>query len=165
MSCVLVCPEGYQANPQSGSCQQNCSHSLYDFEPAHLCVESCPKPYYGYDNDTEKICVIECPEGFFAYDDICKDSCSGTGLYADSVTHRCVAECINDTYASDSSSSCVDSCAPYSEFADNSTNTCVDECPTDPDYYEENDICVMHCSGSLFADPTTGIRSCVGECQ
>lgn len=51
-SCVLVCPEGYQSNPSSGTCQQNCTHSLYDYPPTHSCVVNCPKPYYGYDNET-----------------------------------------------------------------------------------------------------------------
>ena len=165
MTCVLVCPEGYQANSNTGACEANCTSSWYDYMPSHICVESCPKPYYGYDNDTENVCVPECPVDYFAYDDICKDSCAGTSMYADPVTHRCVDECINGTYACDGSSSCVDDCVPYGQVADNSTNTCQDFCPTDPDYYAEGGICVMHCTSGTYADPTAGKRACDSLCE
>ena len=159
---MLVCPDGYHANPNSGTCQQNCTHGRFDYGPGHLCVDDCPKPYYGYANNTENVCVIECPDNYFAEGNLCESGCT-LPLYADTVTHRCVSDCI-DTYASDDSKACEDTCDQYGQIADNSTNTCVDECPTDPDYYEEDGFCVMHCSGDLYADPTPGLRKCVAEC-
>lgn len=74
-------------------------------------------------------------------------------------------DCLDGTYACDSQKACVETCSLYSQIADNSTNKCVDECPVDPDYYDENGVCVLYCSGNLFADPTAGIRACVGLCE
>lgn len=65
-SCVLVCPADYHANPLNNQCQQNCTHSLYDYELTRTCVSTCPLPYYGYHNSTELVCVLVCPSPQFA---------------------------------------------------------------------------------------------------
>lgn len=86
-------------------------------------------------------------------------------LVADSVTNRCVEECIDSYYSSDAVA-CITAaeCAIYSTIADSSTNQCVGECPTDPDYYEQNGICVPYCAIDTFADPTPGLRLCTSLC-
>ena len=162
---MLVCPEGYYANPENNVCQQNCTHSLFDYTPTHQCVDSCPKPYYGYDNDTERVCVLQCPDDYYAEDDMCRNGCQTATLYADSITHMCVPDCIDGYFANDDGNTCEETCSQFGTIADNSTNKCVDLCPTDPDYYEEDGACVMHCSSGLFADPTANLRKCQNPCE
>ena len=64
--------------------------------------------------------------GTFAEGSLCKIGCT-LPLVADSVTHRCVANCLDGTYASTDAFACISAagCSTYNKIADNSTNRCV----------------------------------------
>ena len=137
-TCEDTCPNGYIADPSTGSCVSVCPSSWYlkleDRDTNPTCTQNCTT---GFAYNTLQTCVEECPAGFFSrvISDYpkCVQVCQN-GWYGNPETGACTASCPFPKYGDDNNKLCVDTCSDASEFMQvriaDLFRSCVDTCET-----------------------------------
>lgn len=160
--CTASCSSPTPYN-NTNVCVSSCSspNDLLD-SSTNSCVASCPatSPY----SNSSNICVASCSTPDLYLDGTkCKNSCSGTNNYIDTLNNTCVSSCPSWNPIVENTNKCVSSCSDPTYVIDN--NQCVSSCPPARPYLNPaNNTCTSTCTSPnpyISANSTVCVPSCV----